>query len=435
VRDVILIAIVFAGSLIALRQPWIGVLLWTWTSIMTPQGLAWGFARDFPVAAVPAVATLVGLLFTKERRSPFVDPAVIFLVLFVAWICITFPFSFNVESSTEMLKKVLKIDFMILVSLMLLYTKRHIELLMWIVVFSIGFFGIKGGIFTLTTGGDFRVWGPGGFIGGNNEIALAIILVIPLMRFVQLQAKTFWVKHGMSAAMALSAAAAFGSQSRGALLATGAMSLYLWLKSPRKVLFGIALVAVGGLLVAFMPESWDQRMDSIVNYENDASSMGRINAWWMAWNLAKNHFSGGGFAIYTPEVFAMYAPNPDDLHAAHSIYFQVLGEHGFIGLFLFLAIWWSVWRSANWLMTQGGKTPETLWCKHLGAMCQVSLVGYAVGGAFLSLAYFDLPYDILLLVMVAKRWLQEYLLMKNPATIPQVPRENELGTSVSIAKC
>ena len=75
--------------------------------------------------------------------------------------------------------------------------------------------------------------------------------------------------------------------------------------------------------------------------------MGRINAWWMAWNLAKANFTGGGFDIYEPSVFQAYAPNPDDVHAAHSIYFQVLGEHGFVGLILFVAIWIAVWRSGR----------------------------------------------------------------------------------------
>ena len=88
-------------------------------------------------------------------------------------------------------------------------------------------------------------------------------------------------------------------------------------------------------------------MMSITEYEQDGSAMGRINAWWMAWNLAKANFTGGGFDIYEPAVFQAYAPNPTDVHAAHSIYFQVLGEHGFIGLILFVAIWIAVWRSAE----------------------------------------------------------------------------------------
>jgi hypothetical protein len=46
-----------------------------------------------------------------------------------------------------------------------------------------------------------------------------------------------------------------------------------------------------------------------------------------------------------------------------------------------------------------------MWCSDLGTMCQVSLVGYAVGGAFLSLAYFDLPYNIMVLVVLARVWM------------------------------
>lgn len=117
--------------------------------------------------------------------------------------------------------------------------------------------------------------------------------------------------------------------------------------------------------------------------------------------------TGAGFDMYTADIFALYAPN-DHIDAAHSIYFQVLGEHGFIGLFLFMGMWWSVWRTSNWLIQNGGKEPESLWCKNLGAMCQVALVGYAVGGAFLSLAYFDLPYNILVIVCLTKRWILNF---------------------------
>jgi hypothetical protein len=47
-------------------------------------------------------------------------------------------------------------------------------------------------------------------------------------------------------------------------------------------------------------------------------------------------------------------------------------------------------------------------------MCQVSLAGYAVGGAFLSLAYFDLLYDIVIIVVI----LEKLYLSKKPATVP-----------------
>lgn len=406
-RDILVISIVLSGSLYALRQPWAGVMLWTWLSLMNPHALAYGFSRTFPVAATVAIATFIGLLITKERRNPIATPAAFCLLLFMVWICITYVFSYNVVGSTEMLKKVLKIDLMILVSLALLSTRKHIDIFVWVVVLSLGIYGVKGGIFTLKTGGNYTVWGPGGFIEGNNELALALILVIPLMRYLQLQATNKWMRLGMLAAMILTATAAFGSNSRGALLGVAAMGLYLWFKSPKKIVSGVAIVLVGVSLVAFMPDQWHDRMNTISTYEEDSSAMGRINAWRTAFNVATNRFTGAGFDMYTPDIFAIYSPNPADLHAAHSIYFQVLGEHGFIGLLLFLSMWWYVWKTGNWLIRNGGQVPETLWCKHLGAMCQVSLVGYAVGGAFLSLAYFDLPYDILVIVVITRRWLEE----------------------------
>jgi putative inorganic carbon (HCO3(-)) transporter len=404
-RDLLVVGIVLIGSLYALRYPWFGIMLWTWVSLMNPHALAYGFARDFPVAAIVAIATLIGVLTTKERQNPFAQSPAVWLLLFMGWICFTYPFSYNVEGSTEMFSKVMKIDFMILVALTLLKTRRHIEFFVWVVVFSLGFYGVKGGIFTIMTGGNYRVWGPGGFIGGNNEVALALIVVIPLMRYLQLQATNRWVRHGFTAAMLLSAAAALGSHSRGALLAIAAMAVYLWLKSPKKMGFGVFLSLAGVLLVIFMPENWSDRMHTIRTYEEDASAMGRINAWWTAVNVARAHVTGAGFDMYSPVIFSRFAPDPRDIHAAHSIYFQVLGEHGFIGLFLFLAIWWSVWRMARSITNYKSTDPNLLWAKQLAAMCQVSLVGYFVGGAFLSLAYFDLPYNLLVMTILIKRWL------------------------------
>jgi probable O-glycosylation ligase (exosortase A-associated) len=224
------------------------------------------------------------------------------------------------------------------------------------------------------------------------------------MRFLQLQAKRAWLRHGLTLLMLLSAIAALGTQSRGALLALGAMAVMLFARGGgRRLWLGIALVIVGAALIAFMPATWDQRMSTIVDYQRDSSAMGRINAWWMAWNLAKDRFFGGGYAIYDQATFARYAPNPLDVHAAHSIFFQVLGEHGFVGLALFLLLGYMIWRWAGWLRRNAPGNPETEWAADLGSLCQVSLIGFAVGGAFLSLAYFDLPYNLLVLVVVARR--------------------------------
>jgi probable O-glycosylation ligase (exosortase A-associated) len=379
---------------------------WTWLSLMSPHVHAWNL-NTMPVAAAMAGSTLLGLVFTKDRRDFSITPETGVLIAFMFWMSITLPSSLNFDDSFLMWKRVMKIDLMVLVSLVLLYSKKHLLTFIWVVVCSIGFYGVKGGLFTLLTGGAYLVWGPvGTFIEGNNELALALIIITPLFRFLQLQTTSKLGKRVITVAMILCVAASLGSHSRGALLAMAAMGTALWWYGGGRlsILLGILFVAIAALM--FLPEHWFARMSTISDYQSDESAMGRINAWLMAWNLATDRFFGGGFEIYDLNTFALYAPDPVDVHAAHSIYFQVLGEHGFVGLFLFLTLWFLVWWKAGSLRKEAQKEPHTQWLSDLGAMCQVSLVGYAVGGAFLSLAYFDLPYNILIMTVLGRRWIQ-----------------------------
>lgn len=416
----LVMTIVYLGAAWALMHPAVGVLLWTWVSVMNPHKLTYG-AENAPVAAIVGGATLIGLFLTRDKRQFFMVAPSLMLLLFTLWICVTYQFSFYPEQCFEMLVRILKINLMIFVLMMLLYTRKHIIALVWVLVVSLGYYGVKGGAFTIATGGSYRVWGPTGtFIDGNNEIALALIICIPLMYFLRSLYSNRWIRMAFLLSMMLTAAAALGSQSRGALLAIVSMVGLLWWRldstavrgshkgGNQKVLFGVLIVVAGVALTSFMPESWHSRMDSIKDYKEDGSAQGRINAWHMAWNLASDNFFGGGFDIYNKPTFLAYAPVQNDVHAAHSIYFQVLGEHGFVGLILFLLIWFFTWRWAGWLRVNARFDADTAWASVLGAMVQASLVGYAVGGAFLSLAYFDLPYNMLALVVLTRRWVEHY---------------------------
>ncbi|MEC5397653.1 putative O-glycosylation ligase, exosortase A system-associated [Uliginosibacterium sp. H1] len=403
--DLIILGLVGACALVSLRHPWIGVLGWTWISLMNPHRLGWR-TQEMPVALIIAACLLLGFLLTKDRRNPLPGPSAWMLLLFMVWMCITFPFSFFPDAAYSMWDRVMKIDFMVLVALSLIYKRSQIIALTGVAVASLAFYGVKGGIFTILTGGNHRVWGPmESFIEGNNELALALIVTIPLMRFLQTQLKRPWERHAMTGAMLLCAASAIGSHSRGAFVAIAAMGAMMWWRGKHKFMFGLLLVVGAAAVMMLMPEHYWERMNTIKTYEEDGSALGRINAWWMAFNLANDNFFGGGYAIYNVSVFMRYAPDPLDVKAAHSIYFQVLGEHGWIGFTLFMLMWLFTWRDAGWLRKHAAGRPETEWAATLGAMSQVALVGYAVGGAFLSLAYFDLPYNILILTAAARRWM------------------------------
>lgn len=402
-RDLFVTLLVFAGLPYVLKRPAYGGLMWVWISVMNPHTQGWGFATTFPFAYIIAVATLLSLAKSRERHRFPLTPVSLALLALVFWMNLTTPFAMFPNAAWNQYTKVMKIMGMTLVLMMVVRERADIQRLVWVLVISLGFYGVKGGIFTIRSGGNDRVWGPvGTFIGGNNELALALVMTIPLMYYLMHDLPRRWLRHAMLAAMALTALAALGSYSRGALLAIVAMLLFMWCKSRHKLAGAALLVLLVPLALLFMPDQWGARMDTIGDYQADSSAMGRLNAWHMAFNLARDRLMGGGFALYEPLTFALYAPSPADVHAAHSIYFQALAEHGFVGLAIYLLLGWLTWRSAAVIVRRCRGRAELDWAARLAAMIQASLIGFAVGGAFLSLLYWDVPYYLMAAVIAMR---------------------------------
>jgi len=400
-RDLLLACVVFGSLPFVLKRPFWGILLMAWLGYMNPHRLAYAYMLSFPVVQVVVIFTLMGMLISKEPKRMVWSRESILLIVFVAWMGVTTTFAFYQDLAIDQYIKVIKIQILTFMTILMLTTPERVKWFVWAVVLSLGFYGLKGGIFTIVNGGSYRVQGPlGTFIGGNNELALALVMTIPLMRFLQLQATRPLVKHGLTALMLLTAIAAIGSQSRGALLALTITGFIFWIKTNNKIVSGILILLVTGFILSFMPDAWFERMDTIKTYSEDASALGRINAWWMAWNLALDRITGGGFEAFLAPTFAVYAPEPWRVHDSHSIYFQIMGHHGFIGLGMFLSLLGMTWLTCSRVgrLTKGD--PQRLWAQQLARMIQVSLVAYMVGGAFLGLAYFDYFYHLIALVIV-----------------------------------
>ena len=92
-RDLALGMVLLTLCLAALRRPWIGVMAWTWLSLMSPHAYTWRL-NSLPVAAAVAICTLIGLLFTKDRDF-YLTPEICALIAFMSWMCVTLPFSFR----------------------------------------------------------------------------------------------------------------------------------------------------------------------------------------------------------------------------------------------------------------------------------------------------------------------------------------------------
>lgn len=403
-RDALLFLVVAGLLPVALFEPFVGIALWTWVSVMNPHRLTWGLAYDFPFAMIIAIVTLVSLVITPRKVSFPFTAATGTLIAFLAWITITLPFSIHIGLSVPVWLSVVKTLVMTLAALAVVRTEKQTQILLWILVLSVGIFGVKGGIFAILTGGEFRVWGPpDSHIEDNNSISVALVMMIPLMWFLFQHTRRRLVRYAMPVMMALSAIAVVASYSRGALVASAAMLAMLAVKTGRKALFVCVVLLGVPVLLASMPEKWWDRMETIGFTDVDSSVQGRFNAWQMAYNLAIDHpVAGGGFAIYEPDVFRKYAPDPEDLHSAHSIYFQMLGEHGFVGLGIYLLLVLLMWRTGSRVIS-ASRTPETQWRATLARSLQVSMVGFLVGGLTVNIGYWDVYYFQLVLLVALER--------------------------------
>lgn len=403
-RDLLLAVLLIGGLPLALRRPFIGALMFAFISMANPHRYTWGFAYSMPWAFAYAVATMAGLFATQERLVGDSIKRYWPVLLYLAWMGVTTIFALEPAEARFRLVQVAKVHVMCLVTLMLLTDWKRIRLLVWVTVGSIGFYGLKGGIFTLVSGGEFLVWGPpDSAIEDNNHLAVGLVMMLPLLYWLYRDAEKRWLKAIVLLTALMSAVSIFGSHSRSAFLGIVAMSAFLVLKSDKKIAVGIAAITLGAVAVFFMPQEYWDRMASIEHYQQDSSAMGRINVWKTAINIANDRLTGAGFDYYGRPIFQRYAPDPDDIHSAHSIYFQALGEHGWLGLLLFAGIWLYVWLVCRQVIRRSKSLPNTHEQALLARMIQVSLVGFAVGGAFVNIGNWDMVYYLAISTLATTR--------------------------------
>lgn len=394
-RDLVFMAILAGCLPFALWNPQVGVLMYVWVGLMNPHQFVYKLS-NFPVALTFALATLVAMVLRKRfGRFPVQTETLLILV----WFCYTTVTTF-VAIGPEAWKywdQFSKILLMSTVAAMLLQTRKDLNRLIVVITVSIAFYAVKGGIFSILTRGNYLVYGPRGtFIADNNDLAIAELMVLPLILYFIRHEQRTWRRMALKVCFVLAIIGIVFSYSRGALVALAGVALVMaWRSRHRFRAISLALLAISALVV-FAPKAWMERMHSIRTYQQDASALGRLNAWGFAWNLATSRPIGGGFRAFTPENFRRYAPNPDDYHEAHSIYFQVLGEQGFPGLAIFLGILGSSLLRLQRIRKQTRGQPEWKWAHDLAEMLQCSLIAYSMAGAFLGRAYFDLYYYVII---------------------------------------
>ena len=404
-RDILLATILLILAVVSLLRPFLGLLSWTWVSYFSPNQFTWGWSRLIPGGEVIAIPTLLGLLMTRERRMPPLTRETVLLVVLWVWFVIT---TLNVIHSplldhhlTDTVSQLLQVSKTLLMNVMALILLTDKKKLRWWYLVTASCFIVlcaKGAIWGVLTGGEFRVYGPGrSMIGDNNDFALAVNMSIPMIYYLAQTETSMRLKLALNASLLFAVIGVVLTYSRGGLVGLCMVTVVLVLQSRHKVR-GLSVI-LGVILVVFIaaPGKWIERMETIrTAAQTDPSARSRLFAWKFSTELALDHpVFGGGFETFTGELYDRYGMGGQEIvHGPHSIYFQMMAEHGFTGLAIYLALlvsclftcrrirrWCRIHDPDNWLIA---------YCN----MVIASLVAYATSGAFLGRAYFDMFYQL-----------------------------------------
>lgn len=394
IRDLLVTVFGYSCLPLAIYSQFYGLLGYVGLSVMKPQSFVWsssvaGARMAFPVMLV----LLVKFVFSPSEKVRFSSPLK-WMFLLWGWftLCVLTSNYFSESLSTLIdFSKIIIGPF--LVTCIITSMPRFRGFVALLAACS-GVYALKMGLFLFSDGTTVH-GGPQGF--DNNDTALFIAMGIPLLLYVGMELKGKWLKRGYLLAAALSGPAVIATSSRGGMLSMAvAFGLAIWLRfKTAKTFLLIPVVAIA--LYSVVPDSVLQRYQTIDNYEVDSSAVGRISAWKTATNIANHKLFGAGFG--QDAYLAMYPQYQTTMEetprAAHSAWFQLLGESGYPGLILFISMIFVTARLGLRIRRECPRGGEREEIGRYAEMLLITMAVYVVGASFLSQAKFELFYYIL----------------------------------------
>ncbi len=422
-RDLLFAFVWMALLPLSLMSAHVGVLLWVWVALLSPNELLYGFLAGVPFNKIVALSTFVMMLVSREKKDFYLDATLVLLLCLA--VSATISWSTGLVSGPDvddLYQKLIKEVVLAVIITGVMTTRHRLNLLVFTIVASLAFLAVKEGLISILTAGGHKILGSGS-IGDNNSLATALLMVIPLAIYLARHSAVRAVRTGWLVVAGLSVVTVVMTFSRGGFVGMLLLGAF-YVKNSRNKLASLGLVALAGVLIyALAPDSWFDRLNTIKEAGDDGSFMGRVVAWKISWLIAMDHplFGGGPHAVQHLLVWDTYkpllasldfiaTPPPDSTpHAAHSIYFELLGDIGFVGLGIFLAcVGVAIWN-CRWIIRQTRNHPSLAWAADLARLSQISLVVYLVTGAALSMGYFELLYILVAMLSRARRIVGETL--------------------------
>jgi probable O-glycosylation ligase (exosortase A-associated) len=380
--------------------PFVATLGYVWVDTFQPQAVSYILLNQLPVAMIMGAAAVGGYMLLDRRSPPPLTLQSVLQVTMAIWVTATLVWAQVPGAAWEKwdwaFKTIAFAAFMPLV----IRSRVQIEAFAQTYVFSLAANFVPFGLKVLVSGGGY---GQNlGLEGGNSGLSeggllsTSCLMAIPLAIFLashsqllpkfKLMPLAYWGVAGLALATAL------GTYERSALIGLVVLGLYMWVRTKHKLGFGIVLIVTACLVVFTTSQAWNARVDTIGNFEHENSAYVRILVWKWTLGFVADHPLGGGFASYIVDHIEIPAsssgPGATEFgRAFHSIYFEVLGEHGYPGLFIFLLLAGSTFVMLRRLAKKARPHPELKWVVGLSDALQSGLAVFLTSGAFVGIAF------------------------------------------------
>jgi probable O-glycosylation ligase (exosortase A-associated) len=412
VLDLGLTGFLFAFLALGFRRPFLWVLCYLYVDIVSPQIISWGILSHLPISLMAFAAAFGGwLMFDDKRDTRFTarQGLLVALLLYCAFTTFTAVYPDAAQEKWAWVWKALVFAIFLPLTLR---TRLRIEAVALVMVLAASALIIDGGIKTAMGGGGYGalrifVENNTGLYEGSilSSVAVAIVpLILWLARYGTIFPSDWRVKLFAAALIFACALIPVGTQARTGLVCLGVLCLFYLRTAKHKVLIagGMALAVV--VAVPFLPQSFTARMGTIENHQADQSASTRIGVWKWTWDYVKQHPLGGGFVvnIASKVEYDTVAANTvgtnttvtrtrvvEQGRAFHSSYFEMLGEQGFPGFAMWIALQLSGLVQMELIRRRwkDRKEPDEAWAAPLAVALQLAQIVYLIGSLFVGIAF------------------------------------------------
>lgn len=425
--DLALTGFTLAFLALGLRRPFIWVLAYLYIDIVAPQKISWGILASLPISLIAFAAAFLGWVLADDKTdSRFTLRQGLMLALLAYCGFTTLGADFPVEALSKW-DWVWKAMVFAVIFPLTLRTRLRIEAVVLVMVLAIGSIIVTGGIKTALSGGGY---GSLRFFVNDNTglyegsiISCMAIAVVPLIWWLVKHGTVYpadWrVKLFGAALTGACLLIPIGTQARTGLLCIGLLVVLSMRTVKNRFLYLGLAGAMAVMAIPFLPDSFTQRMSTIENHQADESASTRIAVWKWTLDYVKDNPFGGGFDAFrgnqltiqtrdaetTGNTTAIETQTVTDAgRAYHSSYFEMLGEQGWLGL----ALWLALQVSGLWQMERlrrrwkGRDRPGERWQAPLAAALQHAQLIYLLGSAFVGIAF--LPFPLMVIGLQCGLW-------------------------------